>query len=439
VKPYRPKNYRERQTMLFIIESYNSNGTAWFIEAVFDEKTKAEEYLKKLPRKNDCRLIETSLTYPLYIIGIKLPDRRFLYFGDPMGVMEYLCSLDLESPDLVFGESISWSISHKGTDCREEHRHDEVCSVLCLPEPYTNSKQGRRGMGGLDHTHIETSDIRNFRKWIKMGHKNRALNYLPCVDLEDENIRYLKDLYALGSPKLGKKLKSFSLKKLETLIFEYFPGDSYYSLDRQYSVSDYYNECHDLLFYVLESRKEKLDEIFELSDGNIKKLMEVNDKLYQSIKKARDEVKTALRSLTARKEAGDIFIDGYGIDVTITPLILERDKEGNWHMPEDSIYHILSNVDDNNSLSIGKDINDAGVFDQYLSKKKEDNYNNRLDRCRNDIGKYLEPYHINLGMYELYRDSYLSFSDMLKINEYLVDVRVSFQHLLEKKMPGKRE
>jgi hypothetical protein len=42
-------------------------------------------------------------------------------------------------------------------------------------------------------------------------------------------------------------------------------------------------------------------------------------------------------------------------------------------------------------------------------------------------------------MYELYTDSYLSFSDMLRINEYLVDVRVSFQHLLEKKMPGKRE
>jgi hypothetical protein len=425
--------------MLFIIENYNSDGELCFVESVFDKKSRAKEYLTKHPRKSHCKIIETSLTYPLYIIEIELPDRRFLYFGDPMGVMEYLCSLALESPDLVFGESISWSIPHNGTDYLEERHHNEVCNVYFVPDPYTNIKQNRDSMGGLDHIHINTVHIMNFKKWIKMGHKNRALSCLPGVDLENENIRYLKDLYALHPPGLKKKLKSFSLKKLETLIFEYFPYDSYFSLDQQYDVAEYYNVCHELLLQVLESRKEKLNAIFEPSEEHIKGLAEVNEKIYQGIKKARDEVKDVLGFLKASQETGNKFIDRYGIEVTITPLILEQDKEENWRMPEGSIYSILVNVDDSNVLSIGKDINDVSVFDKYLSKREEDNYNHELNRYCGDIGKYLEPCHINLGMYRLCADSYLSFSDMLKINEYLVDVKVSCQHLLEKNMPREEQ
>ena len=187
----------------------------------------------------------------------------------------------------------------------------------------------------------------------------------------------------------------------------------------------------ELLEEILAVRCCKLDSNFEWTDVYKNQLIELNNKIMNGFLKAYEEAKVQFNILKERMNSNDQFINGFNIDIYIKPFILE--PNGEEYFLEESgkgIYYLLYNIMPDT----------LWAWDVYYEKKLEKETDSIYmdDKENHNINEYLgektfQDEYICWGMYELFSHTkhFMSWYDILKINQIWVEVKINNQHFIE--------
>jgi len=188
-----------------------------------------------------------------------------------------------------------------------------------------------------------------------------------------------------------------------------------------------------LLEEILMVRRKKLDLNFYWTDNYKKQLLELNDKIMNGFSMAYKEAEAQLHVLRERIKTGDSYLNGFNIEISLKPLILEP-NEDEYYLEEKSksIYYILYN--EFPEILWTDWVGDEHDLDKLQTSKYELEGENFNDNEYLRDGDFSDSF-ICWGMYELFSINsiykILSWYDILKINEIWVEVKVTHQHFIE--------
>jgi len=185
-----------------------------------------------------------------------------------------------------------------------------------------------------------------------------------------------------------------------------------------------------LLEEILKVRRNKLNLNFFWTENYKKQLLELNNKIMNGFSMAYKEAEAQLHVLKERMQASDSYLNGFKIEISLKPYILEPNEDEYYlEDKENSIYNLLFN--EFPQILWTDWVGDEHDLDKLSSKKYELDGQNFNDNEYLKDGYFSDSF-ICWGMYELFSiNKILSWYDILKINEIWVEVKVTHQHFIE--------
>ena len=218
-----------------------------------------------------------------------------------------------------------------------------------------------------------------------------------------------------------QKFENYSVAQLEDIISQLYRQERKQKKWGRRKVKKEIKEISDELEQALYERKYKLDETFEWTPENCEKLLLLNQQLIECWEKLDAEAKQTLEIIVNRIKNPDDFLTSFDmsakIEVDMTYFYDEDDEDCD---DENSIVGIL--ID-----SIERHVNyfRFGLNGRYpvvfIDKKHNLNHNRKFEEKFND-------HFISQAIHDLYDHTYLSFSDILKINELLAELHIEYKH-----------
>ena len=127
-----------------------------FFEGIFDSKEEAEQYLLNHPEKDSCRLVDLSFSnYPFFVLEIG--RGKFKYFENKSSLVDFFKEIDLH--DLPTGKAFVFHVYEDPKESFDEEIITPGLTLYIITEPYKSSHVNEDGIGGLDHHHLEFSDV----------------------------------------------------------------------------------------------------------------------------------------------------------------------------------------------------------------------------------------------------------------------------------------
>ena len=207
--------------------------------------------------------------------------------------------------------------------------------------------------------------------------------------------------------------ENYSVKELEDVIIRL------YKQEKRKRV-EFKGELEDALY----ERQRKLNQSFEWTPENKEKLLLLNQKLIECWEKLDVEARQMLKTIKNRLNKTDNFLQDYNLEAVVEAAICFSDENGKCCAAEDCIEEVL-----NDSLHRNYAVNYESCFRDdkpiiYLDREQNWNKHHWFK------GNFDEHF-ISQAINDLYDDSYLSFPDILKINNLWAEVRVDYQHSVD--------
>jgi hypothetical protein len=230
----------------------------------------------------------------------------------------------------------------------------------------------------------------------------------------------LKDYSYEERERFQEELETYPLEKLEEMIIKHCKS---INISRFWNIEHEDPELSDYLY----TRQNKMNKAFEWTPENMEKLLRLNQKLIDCFEKIRAEAEQIIKTLKKRIDDKDPFLHDYEIEGRVIPFILVPDENGQLSEPDEGIERVLMDSFHNDiDLHIHLNEMEHLDLDRFIYLNKEQNWN---DDWRFE-GKFSEHF-ISQAIHELYDHSYLSFSDILRINELWAEVDIRHQHFAE--------
>lgn len=173
---------------------------------------------------------------------------------------------------------------------------------------------------------------------------------------------------------------------------------------------------------ILRVRKHKLNDSFEWTPENKKKLLRLDRMVLDCIRKLETEARNTLQIIQSRIDAKDEFLHDFNMDAEISPYIYGEDGA---YPEENTIEGVLS--DNWENFCWGSVIVSTGDLDSILDIDKDLNYNQAIGFR----GKFDDCF-LSRALYELDEIAVgWSFPDMLKINHLWAELKVDYQHSMD--------
>jgi hypothetical protein len=177
----------------------------------------------------------------------------------------------------------------------------------------------------------------------------------------------------------------------------------------------------EMEIYLL-ARKQKINSAFEWTPENMKKLLQLNQKLIFCFEKIKTEAETIFKILQKRMSEKDAFLHDFWMDAHIWVSINEPGEDGKRCQPEIGMNRILIDSLEDHVLDI-MCIYEKEELESTLYLDKKQNWNN--DPCFK--GKFAKHF-ISQGIHELYDHTNWSFPDILKINHLCTEIKIIQQN-----------
>ena len=188
----------------------------------------------------------------------------------------------------------------------------------------------------------------------------------------------------------------------------------------------------DLIEDILNIRRRKLDDNFIWTDYYKKQFLELNETLMNGFSMAYDEAKAQFQILKERINRKDSYLNGFNIDIKLSPLILEP-NEDDYILEErgNGICYLLYNILPDTLWADSVYYENDNLNDLNMKKYENDDENYNINEYLGN--KQFADSFICWGMYDLLSCSskVLSWYDILKINEIWVEVNITHQHFID--------
>jgi hypothetical protein len=189
------------------------------------------------------------------------------------------------------------------------------------------------------------------------------------------------------------------------------------------------NAIEEMLFV----RKMKLNNEFVFTQGNIEKILRLNQRFMECFEKLKKESAAIVEELEAKINNNDPFLQDYEIEAKVTPFILAQDEDsGECVEPHSGIYELLRDVLPDFILQFDP----RCLLKQHQFYQENEIHCDKSTNWNNLVGAKngeLADHYISYALHELYDHTLYSISDILKINELWVEIKVTYQNFVEKK------
>lgn len=206
-----------------------------------------------------------------------------------------------------------------------------------------------------------------------------------------------------------------------------------------------------LLNVILEYRVEILDDNFSWNDEFKKQLLELNEKIKEGFTSAYNQAEAVFENLIDNLKSENAFLQDFNLSINLRPFILEP-NEKHFFLEErgdESIYYVIYNklqeeilwndhiiIDRDNFNKSKKEL--KNIFTKQLLHKKfnETDFTMDINKFEN-INRFFDCCKFGSAWCSLISCRYLSWYDILKINEIWIEVNVTHQHFMENIGKGK--
>lgn len=213
-----------------------------------------------------------------------------------------------------------------------------------------------------------------------------------------------------------EKFHDYTVEQLDKSIVDF------YEIGKKYSETE-----AELLEEMLHERQQKINETFEWTPENKEKFLCLNRKLIDCWEKLHAEALQVVETLQSRLNKPDRFLHDYEVEAKIRPFINKLDEDGEWGEAYNCIEEVLINLLDDFYPFVNRTNYNSRSDNTYvIYLKKEQNWSHWHQFKGEFEGEY-----ISQAMHDLYDHTYLSFPDILKINELWGELQIIHQHFVE--------
>ena len=171
---------------------------------------------------------------------------------------------------------------------------------------------------------------------------------------------------------------------------------------------------------MLIKRQNRLDNSFVWTEDVRKRILLLNEKIFDCEKLLHEEYTPKKKELEEREVANDPFLTDYNIDMRIKLSIYTLDEDGDFGEPEEgTIYDFL-----NDRLHLLADMIPTMNYDK---DKEQLNWNIEMNKYTNLFENDL----IHYAFYHMHNNIRLSWEDILKINCIWSEVNVDYQRITD--------
>jgi len=213
-------------------------------------------------------------------------------------------------------------------------------------------------------------------------------------------------------------VKNLSVAQLESIILHLF-----YTQERTKEVEKKLNDA-------LYERKRKIDQTFEWSPENIKRLLLLNLQLIDCWDKVDVKAKRTFNTLKGLLSDSGEFLHDFNIEAVVTSLVHIPDENGDYDDAQNCIEEVLIDSLDEN-YCVNRHSYDARDEEELLNDVPL--YLNRKQNWSDDpiFEGNFDGHFISQAVHDLYDHTCLSMPDILKINRIRGELRIINQLIVE--------
>ena len=275
----------------------------------------------------------------------------------------------------------------------------------------------------FDLTCLTPEEIQEFKQFCEV-----YKFYNDEMDLAD-GVHYVRNKLGkyVDDSDWGDELEKLSVPVLEEMALAVYALKNWKPCDAWWLGGEYpkgRREIRELLDDIMRVRWHKLNEEFEFTQENVDALLKLNADLVRVHCAAREELRARVPELQKRLDDKDVFLTDYEMDACITPYMDYPDGE------DDTIADIFCDDAERNSVFMRLDKRNILRPDDCA----EDVLHRFSAGTEGDItfflwGEKLKDYKFCYAMHELFEHYHFrySFSDLLKIKSFWIDINVQYQ------------
>jgi Leucine-rich repeat (LRR) protein len=272
-----------------------------------------------------------------------------------------------------------------------------------------NLPESLRNLSYIKHANINIDKMEQEAICHLLNHTKQ--NGSRIVDFDE--LKYMSYKYR------WKIFGKFSLKELESLICSAPSSFNATEIDKEI--------VKELIF----ARRCRLNRKFSWTAENIKRIVRVSDKFLAAWEEGFIKAKAMVDTLYEKETDKDNFWENHDVEIILHPYILVKDKKtGEWDIPCNSVYSVLTDYLPEWELTIGiggKDYNPATKDENGF--REDTHVNHDLSWNIEGFGDIdLREHYICYAIHILYSHNEWANEDILKINNINTEIKITHLH-----------